>query len=380
MTTAEQETSSAPLARPEPLLSVRNLVQDFVTRGPGGVMSGVVHAVSDVSLDLMPGETLGIVGETGSGKTTLARSIIQLERPRAGEVMFQGQNLVGMSKRQLKKARANMQMVYQDPFGSLNPRWRIEDVVAEPLLSHTRVSRAARRARVRDLLDMVGLDPGTYLRRRPMELSGGQAQRVAIARAIALNPKIIICDEALSSLDVLIQAQVIRLFEKLRVELGLSYLFIAHNLATVKLVSDRVAVMNLGQLVEVGPSEELYRAPAHPYTRVLLDSVPGFDPETGTAHRPVPLPGEPPSPLNPPSGCRFRTRCPRAQDVCAEVQPTLTEHRQGHLVACHFPLDDPAAASVDPPGVSIRRAPEAAGSPASAHDDSRRSREQGGQA
>lgn len=380
MTTAEQETSSAPLARAEPLLSVRNLVQDFVARGPGGVISGVVQAVSDVSLDLMPGETLGIVGETGSGKTTLARSIIQLERPRAGEVMFQGQNLVGLPKRQLKKARANMQMVYQDPFGSLNPRWRIEDVVAEPLLSHTRMNRAARRARVRDLLDMVGLEPGAYLRRRPMELSGGQAQRIAIARAIALNPKIIICDEALSSLDVLIQAQVIRLFEKLRVELGLSYLFIAHNLATVKLVSDRVAVMNLGQLVEVGPSQELYRAPLHPYTRVLLDSVPGFDPETGTGHRPVPLPGEPPSPLDPPCGCRFRTRCPRARDVCAEVQPTLTEHRQGHLVACHFPLGDPAAISVEPPCAPIRRAPEGAESPATAPGESRRSRGQGGQA
>jgi oligopeptide/dipeptide ABC transporter ATP-binding protein len=359
-------------AQGEPLLSVRRLVQDFVSRGPGGIKSGVVHAVSDVSLDLMTGETLGIVGETGSGKTTLARSIIQLERPRTGEVIFQNENLVGMTKRQLKKARANIQMIYQDPFGSLNPRWRIEDVVAEPLLGHTRMNRAARRARVRELLDLVGLNPDIYLRRRPMELSGGQAQRVAIARAIALNPKIIIADEAVSSLDVLIQAQVINLFDKLRVELGLSYLFIAHNLATVKLVSDRVAVMNLGQLVEIGPSEDLYRAPLHPYTRVLLDSIPGLDPETGIAQRPVPVQGEPPSPLDPPSGCRFRTRCPRAESVCAEVAPQLIEHRPGHSAACHFPLDDPATISVESLRASIHRTSgpaETAGTTPVAHSD-----------
>ncbi|GAA3765941.1 dipeptide ABC transporter ATP-binding protein [Microbacterium kribbense] len=341
MTDTDQMTLSTTATRLEPLLSVRNLVQEFVSRGPGGVKTGVVHAVSDVSLDLMSGETLGIVGETGSGKTTLARSIIQLDRPQSGEVIFEGQNLVGMSKRRLKQARANIQMVYQDPFGSLNPRWRIQDVVEEPLLGYTRMKSAARRERVRELLDMVGLNPDVYLRRRPMELSGGQAQRVAIARAIALNPKIIICDEAISSLDVLIQAQIINLFEKLRAELGLSYLFIAHNLATVKQVSDRVAVMYLGRIVEVGPSEQIYNAPLHPYTRALLDSVPGLDPETGVAHRPVAQEGETPSPLDPPSGCRFRTRCPFAQDICAEVNPALIEHRPGHLAACHFPLDDP---------------------------------------
>ncbi|TFD59760.1 ATP-binding cassette domain-containing protein [Cryobacterium sp. Hh7] len=332
-------TSTTTATQAEPLLRVRNLVQEFVSRGPGGIKTGVVHAVSDVSFDLLPGETLGIVGETGSGKTTLARSIIQLDRPRSGEVVFQDQNMVGMSKRQLKKIRANIQMVYQDPFGSLNPRWRIEDVVAEPLLGYTRMNSTDRRARVRDLLDMVGLNPDVFLRRRPMELSGGQAQRVAIARAIALNPKIIVCDEAISSLDVLIQAQVINLFEKLRAELGLSYLFIAHNLATVKQVSDRVAVMYLGQLVEIGPSEQLYRAPRHPYTRMLLDSIPILDPETGVAQRPVALEGETPSPLDPPSGCRFRTRCPLAQDICAQVKPALTENQAGHSVACHFPLE-----------------------------------------
>nr|WP_246301294.1 ABC transporter ATP-binding protein [Microbacterium immunditiarum] len=341
-------------------MSVQNLVQEFVTRGPGGVKAGVVHAVSDVSFDLFPGETLGIVGETGSGKSTLARAIIGVDRPKSGVVRFLGRDLMGLSKRDLKRARKDIQMVYQDPFGSLNPRWRVEDVVAEPLLGHTSMGRHERRERVRELLDLVGLNPDTYARRRPMELSGGQAQRVAIARAIALNPALVICDEAISSLDVLIQAQVLNLFEKLRSELGLSYLFIAHDLATVKQISDRVAVMHLGQLAEIGPAEEIYRAPRHPYTKALLDSIPGLDPETGIAKRPVPLSGEPPSPLNPPSGCRFRTRCPRAQELCAEVEPRLAEHERGHFVACHFPLEDPAAFSVESLRGSIRSTGSAA--------------------
>jgi len=334
--TAREEPSST-----APLLSVRNLVQEYVTRGPGGVKAGVVHAVSDVSFDLMPGETLGVVGETGSGKSTLARAIIQVERPVSGEVVFQGQDLVTLDRRKLKATRARMQMVYQDPFGSLNPRWRIEDVVAEPLVGHTDLTKDERGARVDELLDLVGLDPRQYRRRRPMELSGGQAQRVAIARAIAPEPALIICDEAVSSLDVLIQAQVLNLFEKLRADLGLSYVFIAHDLATVKQVSDRVAVMHLGQLAEVGPAAEIYQAPKHPYTRALLGSVPVLDPATGAARRPVPLTGEPPSPLNPPSGCRFRTRCPIAQDVCAEVEPRPTPIGDGgRRVACHFPLGE----------------------------------------
>ncbi|MFT4307009.1 MAG: ATP-binding cassette domain-containing protein [Microbacterium sp.] len=323
----------------EVVLRVCDLVQEYVSRGPGGTKEGVVHAVSGISFELGAGQTLGIVGETGSGKSTLARAIIQAERPASGEVWFKGRNIVGLGSRQLRRAHADIQMVYQDPFGSLNPRWRVEDVVAEPLLGHTRLPRAQRRARVRELLDLVGLDPDVYLRRRPSELSGGQAQRVAIARAIALEPALIICDEAVSSLDVLIQAQVLNLFEKLRAELGLSYVFIAHDLATVRQISDKVAVMHLGQLAEIGPSEQLYRHPLHPYTKALLDSVPGLDPETGVVRRPVPLQGEPPSPLAPPSGCRFRTRCPRAQAVCAEIAPPLTEHDPGHLAACHFPLD-----------------------------------------
>ena len=333
----------------EPLLSVRNIVQEFESRGPGGVKEGVVHAVSDVSFDLMPGETLGIVGETGSGKSTLARAVIQVERPKSGSVVFRGRDLTTVPHRELKKVWADFQMVYQDPFGSLNPRWRIEDVVAEPLVSHTRLSAGQRWERVKELLELVGLKPETYLRRRPMELSGGQAQRVAIARAIALDPAVIICDEAISSLDVLIQAQVINLFEKLRRELGLSYLFIAHDLATVKQVSDRVGVLYLGQLAEIGPSEEIYRAPRHPYTKALLDSVPGLDPDTGVAKKPVTLKGDVPSPLDPPSGCRFRTRCPFAQDVCAERAPVLESMGPGHEVSCHFPLDDDGLPTRDHP-------------------------------
>jgi oligopeptide transport system ATP-binding protein len=336
----EKPNLSKDPAGTEPLLRVRDVVQEFVTRGAGGIKGGVVHAVSNVSFDLWPGETLGIVGETGSGKSTLARSVIQAPRPKAGEVHFQGRELVGLrGKKRLKAGRRQMQMVYQDPFGSLNPRWRVEDLVAEPLVAQGTAGEARKR-RVAELLDLVGLDAKLYARRRPTELSGGQAQRVAIARAIALNPALVICDEAVSSLDVLIQAQVLNLFEQLREELGLSYLFIAHDLSLVKQVSDRVAVMHLGQLVEIGPAQQLYAAPMHPYTAALLDSIPGLDPATGVARKPVPLPGEPPSPINPPSGCRFRTRCPRAQQICADTEPPLTELRPQHQVACHFPLGE----------------------------------------
>ncbi|HLU54506.1 MAG TPA: ABC transporter ATP-binding protein [Pseudonocardia sp.] len=325
----------------DPLLQARNIVQEFPVRGAGGLRGGVVHAVSDVSFDLYPGETLGVVGETGSGKSTLARSLVQAPRPKSGQVLFQGTDLVQLRGKRLVAARRHVQMVYQDPFGSLNPRWRVSELVEEPLVGYGVKGAERRRRRVGELLDLVGLDPSVYGQRRPRELSGGQCQRVAIARAIALDPALVICDEAVSSLDVLIQAQVLNLFERLRAELGLSYVFIAHDLALVKQVSDRVAVMHLGQLAEVGPAEALYRSPLHPYTSALLDSVPGLDPATGRARRPVPLRGEPPSPLDPPSGCRFRTRCPRAQERCAREEPTLREHAPGHSVACHFPLAAP---------------------------------------
>ena len=338
--TAVDERGAGTPAREErtPLLRARNLVQEFPVRTAGGVRGGVVHAVSNVSFDVYPGETLGVVGETGSGKSTLARSVIQAPRPKSGSVEFQGTDLMTLSRRDLKQARRQMQMVYQDPFGSLNPRWRVNELVEEPLLGYGAGEAGARRKRVAELLDLVGLDPSVYGKRRPYELSGGQCQRVAIARAIALDPALVIADEAVSSLDVLIQAQVLNLFEKLRRELKLSYLFIAHDLAMVKQVSDRVAVMYLGQLAEIGPAEGIYRQPVHPYTAALLDSIPSIDPATGRARKPTALPGEPPSPVDPPSGCRFRTRCPRAQLKCAEEEPQLVERLPGHFAACHFPL------------------------------------------
>jgi oligopeptide/dipeptide ABC transporter ATP-binding protein len=328
----------------EPLLSVRDVVQEFVVRERGGARGGVVQAVSGVSFDIMPGETLGIVGETGSGKSTLARAILQAPRPKSGSVVFRGTDLTRLRGRRLLRARRNLQFVFQDPFGSLDPKWRVHSIVAEPLVAYGAGDRAARARRVSELLDLVGLDPVRYAARHPRELSGGQAQRVAIARAVALSPSLLICDEAVSSLDVLIQAQVLNLLEELRRELGLSYLFIAHDLALVKQVSDRVAVMYLGKLCEVGPGETVYRQPLHPYTRALLDSIPA--PEPGARRSAITIKGEPPSPVSPPSGCRFRTRCPRAGDRCAEQEPLPVELAPGHVVACHFPLHragEPAA-------------------------------------
>ncbi len=336
---------SAEATPAEPLLSARDLVQEFVVRERGGGRSGVVQAVSGVSFDVMAGETLGIVGETGSGKSTLARAVLQAPRPKAGTVVFRGTDLTRLRGGQLLQARRHMQFVFQDPFGSLDPKWRVRSIVEEPLTAYRSGNRDARRKRVDELLDLVGLDPARYARRHPRELSGGQAQRVAIARALALSPSLIICDEAVSSLDVLIQAQVLNLFEQLRRELNLSYLFIAQDLALVKQVSDRVAVMYLGKLCEVGPGELVYKTPLHPYTKALLDSIPSTEP--GAARATATLRGEPPSPVNPPSGCRFRTRCPRAADQCAAEVPQPRELAPGHLVACHFPLTGGA-----PPGAA----------------------------
>jgi oligopeptide/dipeptide ABC transporter ATP-binding protein len=337
-----------------PLLEARDVVQEFVVRDYGGVKSGVVHAVSGVSFDLWPGETLGIVGETGSGKSTLARSLLQAPRPKSGAVVLQGTDLVTLRGRRLLEARRHLQMVFQDPFGSLDPKWRVEDIVEEPLIAYRIGDRGARRRRVGEVLELVGLDPASHARRRPGELSGGQCQRVAIARAVALSPALIVCDEAVSSLDVLIQAQVLNLFERLRGELGLSYLFIAHDLALVKQVSDRVAVMYLGKLCEVGPAGSLYTDPLHPYTVALLESIPSPDPAAPRSPAHATIRGEPPSPVNPPSGCRFRTRCPRAQERCALEEPRLRPLAEGHLVACHYPL---------PAGAGTPRAATAAASP-----------------
>jgi oligopeptide/dipeptide ABC transporter ATP-binding protein len=340
----------------EPLLSVRDLVHEFHTSG------GVVQAVSGVSFDVALGETLGIVGETGSGKSTLARSVLQAPRPTSGSVTFRGADLTTLHGTPLLQARRHLQMVFQDPFGSLDPKWTVRSLVEEPLIAYRTGDRAARRQRVEEVLELVGLDPAGHGRRRPRELSGGQAQRVAIARAVALSPALLICDEPVSSLDVLIQAQVLNLFERLRAELGLSYLFIAHDLALVKQVSDRVAVMYLGKLCEVGPGEVVYREPLHPYTRALLDSIPSTGPVAARAA--TTIRGEPPSPIHPPSGCRFRTRCPRAAERCAAEEPAMRELATGHSVACHFPLDhvDQAAeGEAGPEGRTTARSAEKIG-------------------
>jgi oligopeptide/dipeptide ABC transporter ATP-binding protein len=329
------------------LLEVRHLVQEFVLRDYGGTKGGVLQAVSDVSFELHAGETLGIVGETGSGKSTLARSVIQAPPPKRGSVIFEGSDLVRLPHRAMKPVRRHMQMVFQDPFTSLDPKWTVARIVAEPLVAYAVGSARERRDRVYSLLDRVGLDPAVYAKRRPRELSGGQAQRVAIARALVLEPKLILCDEPVSSLDVLVQAQVLNLFEKLRSDLGLSYLFIAHDLALVKQVSDRVAVMYLGKLCEIGPARDLYRQPLHPYTLALLNSIPDPAPVAGKRGTRGVISGELPSPLDPPSGCRFRTRCPRAQERCAAQAPELRAlSTDGHLVACHFPLSDGSRAPV----------------------------------
>ncbi|RCS60707.1 dipeptide ABC transporter ATP-binding protein [Microbacterium sp. JB110] len=261
----------------EPLLRVEGLVQEFVTRGAGGVKAGVVRAVDHVSFDLAPGTTMGIVGETGSGKSTIARAVLQVERAKAGTVTFRGQTLTGLKRRAMQKVYGDLQMIYQDPFGSLNPRWRVSEVIAEPLRGHTAMNEKARRSRVDELLDLVGLPADEYRSRRPQELSGGQAQRVAIARAVSLEPSLIICDEATSALDVLIQAQVLDLLVRLQRELGLAYLFIGHDLNVVRYVSDTIGVMHHGEMVEYGPSEQIFTDPQHEYTRELLAAIPRAD-------------------------------------------------------------------------------------------------------
>jgi oligopeptide/dipeptide ABC transporter ATP-binding protein len=326
----------------EPVLQVRNLVQEFVVRGQGGIKGGVVHAVSDVSFEVRDKETLGVVGESGSGKSTLVRSILQAPKPKSGEVWFRGVDLAQQNRKSLLPVRRYMQTVFQDPFGSLDPKWSVSSIISEPLDAYGIGSRKSRRTKVEELLDLVGLDPAQYASRKPTQLSGGQCQRVAIARSLVLDPSLLICDEAVSSLDVLSQAQVLNLFERLRAELNLSYLFVAHDLALVKQVSDRVAVMYLGKLCEVGPSQAIYSAPRHHYTAALLDSIPSPDPTGRAARRTSRIMGEVASPIDPPSGCRFRTRCPRAEERCAIEVPELLQIGADHAVACHFPLAEGA--------------------------------------
>lgn len=320
----------------KPILKVDNLVKHFpILSGVFQRQVGVVHAVDGISFEIMPGETFGLVGESGCGKSTAGRTILQLYKPTAGHVIFEDIDLVKLKGEEMRSMRQRMQMIFQDPYASLNPRMTIRDIVGEPLMVHDIAKGDQIEERVNQLLDLVRLNPG-FAGRYPHEFSGGQRQRIGIARALALNPDFIVCDEPISALDVSIQAQVVNLLEDLQEKLGLTYLFIAHDLSMVRHISSRVAVMYLGILVEMAPRDELYEHPLHPYTQALLSAVPVADPFVEEKRQRIILEGDVPSPVNPPSGCRFRTRCPLADKICSEQVPAWRDVGSEHWVACHM--------------------------------------------
>ncbi|MEU2609957.1 ABC transporter ATP-binding protein [Streptomyces albus] len=333
-------------AQREPILEVRDLVKHFPLSQ--GILFkrqvGAVKAVEGISFDLYPGETLGIVGESGCGKSTVAKLLMNLEQPTSGTIRYKGEDITKLSGRALKAVRRNIQMVFQDPYTSLNPRMTVGDIIGEPFDIHPEVApKGDRRRKVQELLDVVGLNP-EYINRYPHQFSGGQRQRIGIARGLALRPEIIVADEPVSALDVSVQAQVVNLMERLQDEFGLSYMFIAHDLSVVRHISDRVGVMYLGKLAEIGTDEEIYEHPTHPYTQALLSAVPVPDPEAEGKRERIVLEGDVPSPANPPSGCRFRTRCWKAEQRCADEVPLLAvpslyekaDSGAAHPSACHF--------------------------------------------
>jgi peptide/nickel transport system ATP-binding protein len=337
-TEPQQETKRTPLVKLEGVRKWFRLARGIIFQKT----IGHVHAVDGVDLEVYPGETLGLVGETGCGKSTLARVVMRLYDPTEGTIYFDGQDITRLQGKELRRLRRDMQMIFQDPYASLNPRKTVGAIIGEPFRLHGTVRKDQIKNEVKQLMELVGLNPEHY-NRYPHAFSGGQRQRIGFARALALRPKLIVADEPVSALDVSIQAQILNLLEDLQEEFKLTYLFIAHDLSVVKHVSDRVAVMYLGKVVEMAPGETLYRNPKHPYTGALMSAVPIADPDLAAQKKRIILEGDVPSPIDPPSGCRFHPRCPRAQfPICKEQQPELLPHHEGQVAACHFPLEDRA--------------------------------------
>ena len=358
MTTQNSDSADVSTAQKngqgEVLLSVQNLKMHFpITRGI--ILQrqvGSIKAVDGITFELMRGETLGLVGESGCGKSTTGRAILQLYEPTAGEVVFEGQDLTEINSGELRRMRRRMQMIFQDPYASLNPRMTVGSIVGEPLEVHKiGGSRREQQQRVQELLEIVGLNP-YFINRYPHEFSGGQRQRIGVARALAVNPSFIVCDEPISALDVSIQAQVINLLEDLQSEMGLTYLFIAHDLSVVRHISDRIAVMYLGKIVELADREVLYENPLHPYTQALLSAVPIPDPQVEKKRQRIILEGDVPSPAEPPTGCNFNTRCPQVMDICRQYEPSFTDVSDGHRVAC-FLYDEVEALNEEGQTVSV---------------------------